>query len=313
MQIHEMIFDRLVSDETLAGLLAQYNNRSAIFYQRPPTADDPKWNAVLVDEEENSIAVQYPRINYVVDLQENPARNTSGVLTINVWCDTQYGGEPEPIELRLRELLHTAFAQTDEYPYCLAWFRSDAFEIKSQSDETVRTYGVTVMFDLMACPTQYTLYPDPIKGMNEWTKTILPNAIVLGIDTISGWLIPTKATPVIYWRMTAQGKARQHFAYTWLDIAIEGHVYCKEAADRLYNLVQLNTAHALTGHITLEDTSPLFLKTFQIQPHMNYITTGQIKASGYFGLLQPPSHFSIDATGEPLNHIEHDYRFRGDE
>lgn len=291
MELYQMIYRRLRDDETLSDLTAKYNGGAAVFYQRPASADSAKWES----------EIQYPRIDYTLDLMENPARNTSGVLTVNVWCDTQVGAEPEDIEARVRELLHASFAQADDYAYCFAWVRSDAFEIKNQQEETVRTIGVTILFDVVACPCQYTMYPDPIKGLNAWTKKILPNAVIIGEDTIDGWLTPTKEKPAIYWRLTAQGKARQHFAYTWLDIAVECHVYCRNAADRLFNLVQINTAHALTGHIPLEDTSPLFLKTFQMQPHLSYITTGQIRATGYFGILQPESHFANKWTGGVLN------------
>lgn len=277
MELSEMIYSRLRNDEELTRLTATYNGGAAVFYQRPASAENGKWSS----------PIQFPRIEYTLDLIENPARNTSGVLTVNVWCDTQVGAEPEVIDSRLRALLHATFAQADDYAYVFAWVRSDAFQIKSQQEETVRTIGVTMLFDVVACPSQYTMYPDPIKGLNAWTKTVLPNAVVIGEDSIDGWLAPTRAKPIIYWRLTAQGKAEQHFTHTWLDISVECHVYCVDAADRLYNLVQLNTAHALAGHIPLEDTSPLFLKTFVMQPHLNYITTGQIRASGRFGLLQP--------------------------
>lgn len=302
MELYAMIYQRLVEDETLEGLLAQYDNRPAVFYQHPATADDPKWGTQELDDG-SEVTVQYPRIDYSVDTQENPARNTSGTLMLNVWCDAQFGSEPEAIEAQLRQLFHVAFAQTDDYAYCLAWLRSDAFEVKTKPEENARTFGVTVVFDLMACPSQITLYPDPIKGMNEWTKGILPDATVIGTDEIDGWLVPTRETPVIYWRIVAQEKVRQHFTHTWLGITIEGHVYCRNAADRLYNLIQLNTAHALADHIPLEDTSPLFLKTFTVQPHMNYVLTGQIRATGYFGILQPESHLSTGATGKKLVHV----------
>ena len=305
MQLYEMIYSRLVSDTPLGELLASYNNRPAVFYQRPATADDNKWDKRIINGQD--FEIQYPRINYFVDLQENPSRNTGGTLTVHVFCDAMYGAEPEEIDARLKELLHITFAQTDDYLYCLSWLRSDAFEVKSKDEETIRTYGVTVIFDLVACPSQLTLKPDPIKGMNEWTKTILQNSFVVGmdaVDTEDGWLVPTRERPVIYWRITAQGKAKQTFVCTWLDITIEGHVYCRNAADRLYNLIQINTAYALAHHIPLEDGSPLFLKSFNVQPHMNYTTTGQIRAVGNFGLLQPwygkppqnPIHPIVDYT-----------------
>lgn len=311
MELYAMIYQRLVQDPTLAGLLAQYDNRPAVFFQRAAADDDDKWGTTVGDDGD-TLPLQYPRIDYNVDTQENPARNTSGTLMLNVWCDAQFGAEPEAIEAQLRELFHVAFAQTDEYAYCLAWLRSDAFEIKKTPNEAARTYGVTVIFDLMACPSQITLYPDPIKGMNQWTKGILPNATVIGLDSIDGWLMPTRAAPVIYWRITAQEKARQHFTHTWLGITIEGHVYCRNAADRLYNLTHLNAAYAIADHIPLEDTSPLFLRTFNVQPHMNYTKTGQIRATGFFGLLQPEAHLSTHATGEKLVNANTDTNYLED-
>lgn len=271
-----MIYQRMLKSESLASKLAQYDGRPAIFYQRAASADDLKWGRI-----------QYPRISYFVDTQENPARNTSGILNINVWCDVVSGAEPEDIEPILIELFHAAFAQADENLYCFAWSRSDAFEVKNQQDQSVQTIGVSVAFDIMACPCQYSMNPDPIQAMNLWTKTVLPNAIVIGEDEIEGWLEPTREKPVIYWRITSQGIQRRHFAYTWLNIGIEGHVYAKDAADRLYNLRILNTAAALIAHVTMEDGSPLFLTKYSFQPHMAYLTQGQIKINGYFGLLQP--------------------------
>ena len=296
-----MIYQRLVQDETLGGLLAQYDNRPAVFYQQAADAKDPKWGTAQTAAGD-TITLQYPRIDYNVDTQENPARNTSGTLMLNVWCDAQHGVEPEAIEAQLRELFHVAFVQTDDYAYCLSWLRSDAFEVKNKPEEAARTFGVTVVFDLIACPSQITLYPDPIKGLNDWTKQVIPKAVVIGKDMFEGWLLPTQEAPVIYWRIVAQEKDKQFFTHTWLKITVEGHVFCRNAADRLTTLILLNTAYAIADHITLEDTSPLFLKNFNVQPHMNYTQNGQIRAVGYFGILQPPSHLSDNATGEKLVH-----------
>ena len=299
MELHSMIFSRMKNDEQIEELTACFDDRAAVFYQRAASSEDEKWGS----------SIQYPRIDYTLDMLENPARHTSGLLVINVWCDILAGAEPEEIEIRLRELFHSAFAQTDDCIYSFAWQRSDPFEVKNQVDQTPRIIGTTVVFDVVACPCQCTTHPDPIKGLNDWTKEILPNAIVIGKDEVTGWLMPTRETPVIYWRITSQGIARQYYAYTRLSISFEGHVYCMNAADRLYNLVKINTAYALSRHIPLEDTSPLFLKTFDAQPHMNYILTGQIRASGEYAILQPPSNLARKAekdkeTGQTykLNH-----------
>ena len=283
-----MLYQRLVANKRLSSLLAKYNGRPAIFYQHPAVENDAGWDNH-----------KYPRIDYTVDMQENPARNASGLLMLHVWCDTRFGAEPEDIEYTIRDLLHSSFASADDDTYCFAWARSDAFEAKVDEDKTVHTVGVSLTFDLMACPCQYTMYPDPIKAMNQWTKTILPNAIVLGEDQIDGWIIPSREQPVVYWRLAAQGTQQKHFTHTWLNVTIEGHVYARTAADRLFNLVRINTAQALAGHIPMEDTSPLFLRSYSCKPHLNYLSQGQIQATGNFGILHP--HYSDQSAIPKLN------------
>jgi len=297
MDLYQRIYERLREDSQLQSLTATYDGGTAVFYQRPAPQSDSRWES----------PIQYPRIDYILDMTENPERNTSGMLSINVWCDAQVGAEPEDIENRIRALLHAAFAQTDDTIYCFAWMRSDAFEVKQKDEETVRTIGVTVIFDVMECPTLSLLYPDPIKAMNEWTKTIIPDAIVLGIDSIDGWQEPTRENPVIFWRLSSQSLKSKHFTHTWLNITMEGHVCCTNAADRLHNLSMLNTAAALLGHIPMEDTSPLFPTEFLCRPNLNYLRTGQIHMAGNFGILQPESHFQNKATGEPLNNPINSY------
>lgn len=289
MELYKMIYQRLVTSESLSNLLAQYNSRPAVFYQHPASSDDPNWGEI-----------QYPRIDYIIDMQENPARNTSGVLMLNVWCDSEYGVEPETIEYAVRNLLHATFAQTDDYPYCFAWVRSDTFDGTTDKEKSIHTIGVTLIFDIMAFPDQSTMYPDPIKAMNSWTKTIIPEAVVIGHDTFSGWLTPSKERPAVYWRLAGQSIGMKHFTHTWVNVTMEGHVYARSAADRLHNLSLLNTAASLLGHIPMEDTSPLFLRSFSCKPHLNYLSTGQIHADGNFGLLQPEQHLQSGATGRDL-------------
>ncbi len=292
MELKEMIYRRLSDSESLQKNLAIYGNSPAVFYQQAPTSDDPNWDGT-----------QYPRIDYTVDMQENPARNASGVLVLNVWCDSEFGASPEEIEAILRGLIHAAFAQTDDYPFCFAWVRSDTFEAKTENEQTARTIGVTVVFDVMACPCQYTMFPDPIKAMNQWTKKLLPNAIVLGEDDIIGWILPSRDEPVIYWRLAALGQQQKHLTHTWISLTIEGHVYARTASDRLYNLVKINTASALAGHIPMEDSSPLFLDGYVCRPHLNYISQGQIQTGGRFGILQPAENLSHRSTGQKLNRV----------
>lgn len=293
MELTKMIYKRAVEDTTLIGLLATYANAPAVFYQSAAPADDPNWGNV-----------QYPRIDYTVDMQENPARNTSGVMLMNVWCDSEQGSSPEAVEAAVRNLFHCVFAQADDYPYCFGWVRSDVFDGKTDKEQNIHTFGITLVFDIIAYPEQLTTYPDPIKAMNEWTHTVLPNAKIIGRDTITGWFEPTKAVPAVYWRLAGQDFKEKHFTHTWLEVQIEGYVYAKNSGDRLHNLGKLNQAAGLLGHVTMEDTSPLFLRQFDCKPHMNYLTSGQIKVVANFGILQPQSHLrSADYTGEEVSDV----------
>ncbi len=276
MDLHGMIYQRMTTNAELADMLAKYDDRPAVFYQRAAPASSQKWGGA-----------QYPRIDYIVDMLEDPTRNSSGILTVNVWCDTAEGAAPEDMERLIRDLFHANFAATDDYPYCFAWVRSEPFEVKTESEINVRTVGFTIIFDLMAYPSQFTISPDPIRAMNTWAKTVIPNALVIGHDTMSDWKIPTRDTPIIYWRNAGQAIYQRHHVVTWLNVAIEGHVYAKSADDRLYNLIRLNTAAALIGHVKMEDDSPLFLLDFALRPSVNYLAQGQIHINGRFGILQP--------------------------
>lgn len=297
MELQEMIYDRLRNDEDIESMTATYDDGAAVFYQMPAPQDDERWGS----------AIQYPRIDYLLDMMDNPARNANGVLTINIWCDTQEGVEPEDIESRIKALLHASFAQADDYPYCFSWVRSDAFEIKKQQEETVRIIGVTVSFDVIACPKQETTNPDPIKALNDWTKEILPDAKVICRDEIDGWFTPTKETPAVYWRVASEDIKEQHFAYTWLNITAEGHVYAPTADDRLHTMAILKTAASLIGHVTMEDGSPLLQKNFESKPSLNYPKVGQLKFEGSFGILQQKSHLSSGGTGRELGGPEYSF------
>jgi len=273
MEFDEMIMQRLSHDTELAAILATFNGFPAVFSMRAPPPERPEWKD----------KIQYPRLDFTLDYQGDPARQTSGRLTINIWSDAEIGIAPEVIDLRLRRILHASFAQADDYPYCLAWMRSDAFE---GNDE--RTIGITVTFDMVAFPPQLTFSPDPIKAMNDWTKEVIHDAIVIGKDSFDGWYTPSKEKPVVFWRLASQSvhEKRIHVE-TWFNVTIEGHVYAINAADRLYILSAVNTAAGLAHHVTMEDKSPLFIRDISIRPHLSFLAPGQILINGRFGVLQP--------------------------
>jgi len=271
-----MIFNRLTNDAGLAELLTVFGDRPAVFFQRVQPPDSKKWTGE-----------QFPRIAYWIDYQGDAARQTSGRLTIEVYCDVNFGAEPETIDARLRGLLHTSFAFADDYPYCFSWFRSDPIEMTGNGADDIRTIGTFMQFDIIAFPAQITSCPDPIKGLNEWAKTLLPDAVIIGVDTPGSWHIPTRERPAVYWRLAGQSLQEQRFMHSWLDVSIEGHVYAPKADDRLAVISQIQRSASMTHHVRLEDDSPLFMREVITRPHLNAMAPGQILINGRFGVLKP--------------------------
>ena len=293
VELDKMLFTRFISDREITALTAVYNGRAAVFYQYAPAENNPKWA---------NAKVQYPRIDYNLDMMEDPARNTSGTLVINVWCDKSKGQEPEAIEARIRAMFHATFAQPDDgMPYCFVWQRTDAFEATLQSEQTAYAVGCTVIFDLMAFPSQYTTIPDPIQAVNAWTKTVLPNAIVIGEDTFNGWITPTQAQPIVYWRIMSQAVFKRTHVCAWFNAVLEGHVFAQGVSERTYVIRTINTAAALAHHITMEDRSPMFIMEFNINTNVNYLMTGQMQARTRYGILQ--GWYAKPQERPKLNHV----------
>lgn len=290
MQLDAMVYQRLIGDPGLASLLTTHDGKPAIFYQQAPHSEHKGW-----------AEKQYPRIDYTINMMEDPARNTSGILTTHVWCDATSEAEPETIEIRLRQLLHAVFARPDDTPYCIAWVRSDAWRIGNKDETTEETFGTTLTFDLIAFPPQTTTSPDPIDAINAWTKALLPDATVIGLDDFEGWLEPTKDTPVIYWRNVQHSVHQQKHVMTWLNVTLEGHVFARSAQDRLAVLVQIETAAAMANHITMDDSSPMFIMQITMMQQMNYIRQGQIVARARYGILQ--DWYKNPPAGPKLNDI----------
>ena len=286
MTLKEMLYRRLAEDDELAQLLAKYQSHSAVFYQQAPASQDAGWGEA-----------QYPRVDYTIDTMGDPARNVSQMLILNIWCDTQAGGEPEPIERRIHELLHSAFAQPDDdAPHCFAWTRTDAFEGARGEGFNPNTYGVTMRFDILAFPILEISSPDPMGALAKWTKRAVPHAHVIGVDEIAEWLVPGAEHPVIYWRLTSRQNG-QHFHFgMWFDVQITGHVIATEEAGRAAVVDALGIQIPIAKFAMMENRSPFHFATLRAAYGADYLRTGQMVLSGRY-VIQP-------ANNDPLiNHI----------
>lgn len=276
MTLEDLIYKRLTEDEALAKLLARFNGTPAIAYQTAPQDEDRGWDGKR----------QYPRMDYIVDMQANPERGSSGVLTINIWCDEK-GHPPEDIEPVVRAALQDILIKPDgSYPYNLGWARTDAFEqTRSLSGKQTLVIGATVLFDVFAFPTQETTDPDPIVAINERIKSWASEALVIGKDDLEPFTIPTARSPIFYFRLAAIQSQRETNTVAWMDGTIAGHIIAPEES-RLQWLKALVDSLTQDGEVTMMDTSPMFLTSIKADSTASPIVTGQLRLAVRFGILR---------------------------
>lgn len=290
MTLEDLIYTRLTGAEGLAGKLARFSGAPAVFYQSAPGDTDGGWDGRR----------QFPRIDFVVDMQANPERHSCGILTLNIWCDEQ-GIAPEALEPEVRGTLQDIFIQPEEGPpFSLAWARSESFEQRSQANPVALVTGITLLFDLYAFPAQETTDPDPILAVNEYAKKWAPGAVVIGKDALQTFQAATTEHPILYFRLAALQTYQETNTVAWMDGVIAGHIYAPEES-RLKWLKALVDHLALDGEITMLDTSPMFLRGIKADSTADALTTGQLRLQVRFGLLRRPSYaHTLMAANKPI-------------
>jgi len=275
--LEDLIYSRLTGSEGPADRLARFNGGPAVFYQTAPEDSADGWDGKR----------QYPRIDFVVDMQANPERHSCGVLSLNIWSSEQ-DEPPEAIEPDVRAALRDIFIQPDESPpYSLSWARSDAFEMNNQANPNTLVTGITILFDIFAFPAQETVDPDPILAMNEFTKLWAPDAIIIGRDTLEQFQTATAERPIFYFRLVSMQNQRETNTVAWMDGVIAGHIYAPEE-ERLKWLKALTDILIYRGEVTMLDTSPMFLRGIKADSTADPLTAGQLRLQVRFGLLRRP-------------------------
>ena len=75
MTLEELVHRWFTNHEGVAGRLASYAGKPAIFYQTAPADNQRGWKC------------QYPRIVYAIDMQANQERKSAGTMEISLLCD----------------------------------------------------------------------------------------------------------------------------------------------------------------------------------------------------------------------------------
>jgi hypothetical protein len=215
MTLEDLIYKRITERTSITEKLARFGDVPAVFYQSAPGDQAEGWKRKK----------QYPRLDFVVDMQANPERQSSGLMALNIWCN-EAGVPPEDIEPEVRSTLCDVFMQPAEQPpYCLVWVRSDSFEMSSNTTKGTHVTGITVIFDVLAFPNQETTDPDPVLAMNHFIKEWEPAAVVIGADAIADYFMASASSPAFYFRLANMDVYRETNTVVWMNANIAGHVF----------------------------------------------------------------------------------------
>ena len=278
-----LIKQQLRSDHELAGMLAVYNKHPAVFYQKAPPDSDREWDKPC-----------FPRIDYNFDMRYDPEHRTSGTLTVNAWCTSESKYMPEVIEKRLLALMNgTFYSGQGRITTCVVWNRSDAFVSATPTIASEpEVFGITVTFDLTEFPPQITTDPDPVEGLNTWTKLFFPDITVIAAGDnprqpcLPDIWRPTDEHPALYWRyIGTEMDNRQTYAVNWYNGQFAAHVISSTITERNRWIKAIVERIQLAGEVILPDGSPMLTQRVVIRHSADPEREGQIVLTGRFGVL----------------------------
>jgi len=275
-----LLAKQIRDDAQMAGMLATYKDIPAFFYQKAPMDTDRDWQKPT-----------FPHVVYHIDMRYDPERKTAGMMMVHAYCSTESFHMPEDIEKRLVELISGTFYSAEMQPVvCAIWERSEAFAHEKrdtiQGDTSPEVFGVTVVFDLLSFPSQLTTDPDPVQGLNHWTKRFFPEMNVITYDTLPSVWKPTDESPAIYWRFEGVATTdKQSYAVTWYSGDFAAHVIADSVEERNRWLKALCEQVQLDGEVVLLDGSPMFAKQIKIRHNAEPLREGQMALTGSYGVL----------------------------
>jgi hypothetical protein len=266
----------------LSPHLAQFNNRMAIFNQEAPDDTSKGWQTDS----------QYGRIVYSVNLQYNSERIVSGTLTVDVIC--QSGKQiPEDMEQAVRPLIDGYFFTDTTHTIAAKWNTSSPF-----TDPTKKEEGVTILYTLLAFPSQLSQEPDPIKLLNNFTKELIPNSCVIGLDTIQEAWKPSNDIPAIYWRLVNINPCSwipSNYACTWYTADCQAHIIAPDKQIETILSQTLVNGFSFKKSLQFPDgTYGRIDRDLRITPGADKLTQGQVASTVTYGILRKESSPSIE-------------------
>lgn len=273
MDLSQLVYNRLASDETLQKMLAKYDGQPAIFNTEFPSDQQEGWDG----------KTQYPRIEYQFNMQVDTQRASSGMLMLAIYTEKN-PMVAEQLEMCVRRSLKDVLMMpSSEAPFCVAWARTDPFMLEGNA-----ILCKDLVFDILEYPDQETTDPDPVMALSKYIKELYPDCIVLGMDRIGEYTNPAD-TPIFYCRL--QNIALDPTGYlqhtiTWFNCQIAVHLLCPDSAMRLKLIAGLNQMLGNAGEVIMLDDSPMTINAMQVNNRADYLREGQLLITGHYGCLK---------------------------
>ena len=270
----EVIYKYLTKNTEITDLLAKYADTPAIFNREAPAAIDEDWN---------DGQTQYPRIIFGLDMQDDPEREISGTLTLDVYITPDVF--LENIEPIVHKALDQKFFADAENTIAVNWRTNTPFTTPESGDQIA---GVTMVFDVVALPVQHLNYPCPVTAVDSFVKKLFPDYIVIGQDNLPEVFEATDEKPVLYVRLrNLSDSSRPNTYFTqWYDATLMVHIIAPDLTTRSTIAKMLLEAIAIRRQrITMPDDSPMMVNRTDTQMGADQLKTGQITITGTYGIL----------------------------
>lgn len=269
-----LIRKSLLRDTTLKNMLTTYGEEPAIFYQKAPDDTDPEWS------QEN----QYPRLEFVIDIRQEPEHNRSGTMTVDIIC-SQTGTEPERIQPVVQNILAGAiFTPTGHSPTILRWKEAETFE--QQQAPAALLFGITVLFELIDLPDMTTTEPDPVATFYQYVRAWDQAIVTIGGRTITPECFkPEREAPAVWARNLGTNVDRITNTVVWLKSTVVVHLFAPGLETRTTWLQQLAWSLAADAEMIAEDGAPMFIQNIQGDAAADEFD-GQLKIVVMFGILR---------------------------
>lgn len=274
MNLEMLIYQTLTADVSLSPLLASFSSSPAVFEMLAPSDDAPGWGGR-----------QTPRIEYVVNREEDPERRVSGQVSISIIHEDTSNEMAAAIETNVRRLLDGATFRPDGETITLQWHTVELF------DDEPDYRGVELLFDLIAWPTGLSYAPDPVQALRDWSAA---RWLDLQVDPQT-WA-PTDTTPALYWRFAEVQTTEMQSWGAWITGRFRGHLLAKTPNTRIAWLRRLAEGVSIDRHAQISDGSRLFFESVSAAGDADPLRAGQITLVARFGVMNLP-------TGTPLNNV----------